>query len=79
MPKYVTSIERRAIACGLQQGMQEGRTELLNRQLTRRFGLLASACAQRVNQLSLEQQEQLAEALLDFRDEGDLEAWLART
>lgn len=46
------------------------------RQLRRRIGNLSPQLQERISQLSIEQLENLAEALLDFSTEGDLVAWL---
>jgi predicted transposase YdaD len=47
------------------------------RQLSRRCGPLIEATTARIQALPLEQQETLAEALLDFNGPDDLGAWLA--
>jgi predicted transposase YdaD len=74
---------------GRQQGRQEGREEGLEagrqqeaaalaiRQLSRRCGSLDEGSRARLSSLTLQQLEQLAEDLLDFREPGDLQAWLA--
>lgn len=83
---YVTSVERLATQRGVEQGMQQGvqqgmRQEclaLVTRQLRRKFGLqpaLETALAQ-LNTLHLAKLEELADALLDFKDIGDLQEWL---
>lgn len=63
----------------LEEGRQEGRQEegrsLILRQLTRRVGELPETERSRLNTLSLEQLENLGEALLDFEAIADLEAW----
>ena len=69
---------------GLQEGRKEGRKEgekqgeirLLIRQLSRRFSTIDTRCLQMINQLSLEQLEDLGEALLDFGDITELDSWL---
>ncbi len=68
-----------------QEGHTEGRAEGLKtealsmviRQMTRRLGGLSPELAQQIQQLSLNQLENLGEALLDFSQPGDLVAWLA--
>lgn len=68
-----------------QEIFQEGHTEGLKteallmviRQMTRRLGGLSPELAQQIQQLSLNQLENLDEALLDFSQPGDLVAWLA--
>ncbi len=47
------------------------------RQLTRRVGELSQEIRQRIESLSLEQLENLGEALLDFTSMADLDAWLS--
>lgn len=61
---------------GLQQGKQEEAVSLILRLLPRRIGALSPELQARIQQLSLPQLEDLAEALLDFTNEGDLVAWL---
>ena len=59
---------------------QEGRSveakTLVFRLLTRRVGELPQGVRSRVESLSLEQLEDLGEALLDFQGMSDLDAWL---
>ncbi|TVP60811.1 MAG: DUF4351 domain-containing protein [Nodularia sp. (in: Bacteria)] len=55
---------------------EEGERALILRQLTRRVGELSSDVLQRVETLSLEQLENLGEALLDFTSMDDLDVWL---
>ncbi|WP_413201345.1 DUF2887 domain-containing protein [Nostoc piscinale] len=57
---------------------EEGEKSLLLRQLTRRVGELSPEIWQQVESLSLEQLENLGEALLDFQGMADLEAWFNR-
>jgi predicted transposase YdaD len=61
---------------GRQEGRQEGELEMALRLLCRRCGELSPALDARVRALPSERLEALAEALLDFRDRNDLEAWL---
>jgi predicted transposase YdaD len=66
---------------GLQEGEQRGEQRersLVLRQLTRRVGELPQEVRQRIETLSLEQLENLGEALLDFQGMADLEAWFSR-
>ncbi len=60
---------------GRQEGRQEGERSLILRLLTRRVGELPNTWRDRVNSLSLEQLENLGEALLDFQGITDLETW----
>ena len=55
---------------------QEGEQRLIIRQLNRRIGEIESSLIQRVQTLSIEQLEELGEALLDFTSIEDLENWL---
>jgi predicted transposase/invertase (TIGR01784 family) len=55
---------------------QEQTLEVVIRQLRRRIGNLSQQLQDSISQLSIEQLENLAEALLDFSTEGDLVTWL---
>jgi predicted transposase YdaD len=55
---------------------QEGEQRLIIRQLNRRIGEIESSLIQGVEALSIEQLEELGEALLDFTSIGDVENWL---
>ena len=63
-----------------QEGREEGREQeaqsLILRQLTRRVRELPQQTRQSVENLSLEQLENLGEALLDFQSMADLQTWL---
>ncbi|UXE63255.1 MAG: DUF4351 domain-containing protein [Woronichinia naegeliana WA131] len=59
-----------------QEAKQEGETQLLLSLLSKRFGAMGSRCIQAINQLSLEQLEDLGEALLDFDNVAELDNWL---
>jgi predicted transposase YdaD len=61
---------------GRQEGRQEGELELALRLLRRRCGELTPQQASRIRALPLERLEALAEALLDFQNLQDLDAWL---
>jgi flagellar biosynthesis/type III secretory pathway protein FliH len=84
--EIVTSWMEQGIQRGLQQGLQQGRQQgrqqgelaLVMRQLTRRLGAVAPQLRERIGMLSIEQLEDLGEALLDFTNIADLEAWLGR-
>lgn len=67
---YITSVER--------IGRQEGERALVLRLLTRRCGTLSPNLLAQVQTLSVEQIEDLGEALLDFSTSADLEAWLSQ-
>ncbi|WP_375479932.1 Rpn family recombination-promoting nuclease/putative transposase [uncultured Nostoc sp.] len=61
---------------GEQRGEQRERSLIL-RQLTRRVGELPQEVRSHIETLSLEQLENLGEALLDFQASADLEAWFS--
>ncbi|RCJ27377.1 hypothetical protein A6S26_13200 [Nostoc sp. ATCC 43529] len=64
-----------------EEGREEGREaearSLIVRQLTKRVGELPQQVRERIESLSLEQLENLGEALLDFTSMADLQAWLS--
>jgi predicted transposase/invertase (TIGR01784 family) len=63
-----------------QEARQEGRqveaSLMLKRLLSKRFGKLNDRRLEAINNLSLEQLEDLGEALLDFTDIAELDSWL---
>ncbi|MBD2386310.1 DUF4351 domain-containing protein [Cylindrospermum sp. FACHB-282] len=61
---------------GEQRGKQQGEVTLVLRLLNRRVGVIGSDVEQRINGLSTNQLENLAEALLDFSTQADLISWL---
>jgi len=72
--------QRGAVIKGMQEGRQEGiiegQTALILRQLPRRTGEIPPEIQTRIQQLSLEQLEDLGEVLLDFTSQEDWIAWL---
>ena len=64
---------------GLQQGLQQGfkreALSFLTRQLTRRLGTISPQMQEQIQALSLEELENLGEALLDFSSAADLTNW----
>ncbi|MBE8968636.1 Rpn family recombination-promoting nuclease/putative transposase [Nostocales cyanobacterium LEGE 12452] len=72
-------IYQEILAEGEQRGREEGRKAegqlLILRLLTRRVGELPQEVLERIETLSLEQLENLGEALLDFQAIADLETW----
>ncbi|MCW5317752.1 DUF4351 domain-containing protein [Nostoc sp. KVJ3] len=72
-------IYQEILAEGEQRGEQRGREAegqlLILRQLTRRVGELPQEVRSQIETLSLEQLENLGEALLDFHAIADLEVW----
>jgi hypothetical protein len=67
----------RAAQMVLEVGKARGEATVKFRQLNRRCGPLTDATTARIQTLSLEQLEALADALLDFTGPVDLAAWLA--
>ncbi|WP_255345034.1 DUF4351 domain-containing protein [Anabaena sp. PCC 7108] len=59
-----------------QEAKQDGEMILLMRQLSKRFGKLSSDYIENISNLTIEELEDLGEALLDFVDITDLEKWL---
>jgi predicted transposase/invertase (TIGR01784 family) len=72
-----TRVYREISEKGEQRGREKGEKSLILRQLTRQVGELPPEVRQQVESLSLEQLENLGEALLDFTSMTDLDAWLA--
>ncbi len=79
---YITSVERLGIEQGMQRGIEQGMqregANLVLRQLNRRLGQVTTSVEKQVRQLSVEQLEDLGEALLDFENEADLLHWLSQ-
>jgi predicted transposase/invertase (TIGR01784 family) len=61
---------------GLVQGREQEASNLVVRQLTKRFGSLPEDMQVKISRLPLTVLEELSEALLDFRNLADLQAWL---
>ena len=92
--EYLSSMERRAMERGrqagllegMQQGMQQGvlqgelsgRAATVQRQLTRRLGVLSKEDEQRIRSLSVTMLDRLADDLLDFAEPADLQRWFTR-
>ena len=68
---------QQVFAEGHQEGRQEEGVALILRQLQRRCGDIGSPVRDQIVRLNLSQLEALGEALLEFRESGDLEQWLA--
>ncbi|WP_316435618.1 DUF4351 domain-containing protein [Leptolyngbya sp. NK1-12] len=62
----------------IREAKEEGKRSLVIRQLTRRVGELPQVVRSQVEALSLEQVEELGEALLDFTSLDDVQSWLAK-
>ncbi|MBD0302720.1 MAG: DUF4351 domain-containing protein, partial [Tolypothrix sp. T3-bin4] len=59
-----------------EQAVQSGEQRLVLRLLNRRIGEIDTSLIERIKGLSIEQLENLGEALLDFSNVADLETWL---
>jgi predicted transposase YdaD len=59
-----------------EEGEQAGEVRLVLRLLSKRFGKIDDRRIQVINSLTLEQLEDLGEALLDFAELADLDQWL---
>jgi predicted transposase YdaD len=68
--------EQRGIEQGIGQGIEQGERSLILRQLSRRVGELPTSVRSQVEALPLGKLEALGEALLEFSNLSDLEAWL---
>ena len=62
---------------GIQEGIQSGEAIIIIRLLKRRLGNITPEIETRIRQLSTEDLESLAEAVLDFSDMSDLMTWLS--
>lgn len=70
-------IEAISEAKGLERGIQTGEANLVLRQLYRRIGEIPLVFSAKIRNLSVEQLENLGEALLEFNTESDLHDWFA--
>ncbi len=64
------------LQAGLQEGLRVGEADLILRQLTRKYGTLTPEVNQQIKSLTIAELGDLGEALLDFVEMSDLEAWL---
>jgi predicted transposase/invertase (TIGR01784 family) len=75
-----TRVYREIKAEGIKQGREQGREQeavnLIVRQLTKRFGKDSGEIRSTISGLPLVVLEDLSEALLDFKNLGDLQIWL---
>jgi len=71
-----TRVYQEAKQEGRQEGRQEGEASLVLRLLSKRFGKIDNRRIQVINNLTLEQLDDLGEALLDFGELADLDSWL---
>ena len=63
---------------GVLQGELSGRAATVQRQLTRRLGVLSKEDEQRIRSLSVTLLDRLADDLLDFAEPADLQRWFTR-
>ena len=61
---------------GREEGIVLGERKLVIRQLNHKVGKIPQALLTKIETLSLEQLEELSEALLDFSTVANLEQWL---
>jgi predicted transposase/invertase (TIGR01784 family) len=61
---------------GIEQGIKKGKLELIMRLVARRVGKIESELQIRISRLSIEQLENLGEAVFDFTSPSDLMHWL---
>lgn len=73
---YITTGERIGYERGITEGKQEGEQNIVGRQLQKRVGELPKETKAKIQTLSLNQLEELGEALLDFTAIEDLLNWL---
>ncbi|MBZ8182964.1 Rpn family recombination-promoting nuclease/putative transposase [Oscillatoria salina] len=71
-------IEAEATQKGIQQGIQREAVSFALRLLKRRIGEVKPELQAQIQELSVEQLEELGEALLDFSSEDDLISWLEK-
>lgn len=74
--QFYRSIKQEGREEGEQRGREKGERNLILRQLNRRIGELSQEVRSQIETLSLEQLENLGEALLDFNSMADLQTWL---
>ena len=74
--EIVTSWMEKGIEQGIEQGAKQGKRSLVVRMLRKRLETLDPQMETRIAELSGEQLEELAEALLDFHVVSDLNNWL---
>ena len=74
--EIITSWMEKGIERGIERGVQEGVLNVTFRLLRRRFGELSSELETRIQGVSVEQAENLCEAIFDFQSDRDLLRWL---
>ncbi len=68
--------EQRGIQLGEQRGMQRGEANIILRLLAYRFGKIDTATEEKTRALTTKKLEALSEALLEFQDISEFQAWL---
>ena len=76
LPPLYEQDREKAIQQGEAIGLQKGEANLVLRLLNRRFGELPPHITETIQKLTVEQLEDLGEALLDFKSQADLINWL---
>lgn len=71
-----SAIYQEIIQKGVQQGVQQGKQDIVMRLLTRRISDVSPQLQAQIQKLSIEQLDNLSEALLDFSAPADLTDWL---
>ncbi|MBR8828272.1 MAG: DUF4351 domain-containing protein, partial [Gomphosphaeria aponina SAG 52.96 = DSM 107014] len=61
---------------GIEQGIEQGKLELITRLLTRKFGTIDPDKMAKINNLSPSDLDELSDTLLDFADVLALSSWL---
>ncbi|WP_103136364.1 DUF4351 domain-containing protein [Nostoc sp. CENA543] len=74
--EIVTSWMEKGIEKGIERGIEQGEQKIIKRQLKRRFNNIDSTLESRIDSLSVEQIENLADAIFDFQAVEDLINWL---
>lgn len=76
-PLYLERIQE-ANQQGIEQGIEREAVSLVMRLLNRRFGSIAPNIEEQIRRLSVNQLEDLGEAILDFQSKTDLTSWLEK-
>ena len=76
-PSWFEEGYKKGYQLGLQQCLQR-ESELVLRQIRKKFGNLKKIREKQILSLPIEKVEELGEALFDFKDADDLQMWLNR-
>ncbi|WP_227875710.1 DUF4351 domain-containing protein [Aphanothece sacrum] len=68
--------EAKGLEKGIEKGIKQGEANLVLRQLHRRIEEIPDNFREKIRELSVEELENLGEALLDFNTKADLNLWL---